>query len=314
MMASLSNTKRMTSWLRRLVKDRGAWVDKMSALRDFAKLTHKDGRPTLGFEDLVLDLRCQPWISRGVQREKRCREGHVLYLLGTGAYRLDDGWQCHGLPTKITRLPCKAGINRTGFHLGTRRYHCPTCQEDFCGTCALGSRFLGTVMKVDTKKLHMGPLSVMMRAMKDFVLENEEIVDDLRDVCECILRILERLRSPAEKELVMHVYTWCFLATLALMAVSCLLQSAYSAVLKWGFVALGSSVGSAVLLPGSMPVRRLQTAIRASRGLARCRELRSQGGCIRWHFFTPDLSSHVRSGPTLCGRLLPHCVDCRGIC
>jgi len=286
MMASLESSKRIITWLRRLVRDRGGWVDRMSNLTDFARLTHKDGHPTFSFDELVEDLCTREWISRRVQQEKRCQKGHVLCLLGTGAYRPDSGWCCHGMVSKGAHS-CEVGLNEVGLHLGTRRYHCPLCKVDCCAVCAHGGKRVGTVMKVDTSKLPMGG-SVIMRAIKDFVTENIDGLDSLKDLSDNVLKVMERLLNPGDAKLAFRVYSVSCVTTLALLVTSLLIDSTLGFIIRWAWLTCWIAVGSAVMLPQFMPFRRLSTAFRASQGLAKCRDLRAKGGCARWQFFSPD--------------------------
>merc|ERR1712066_977878 len=95
MVASLNNPARMNKWLRRLVTDRGGWVEKTSLLKEFSVLVFKDGHPTMDFDRLLEKLSRKTWIDWRVGRKRKCKEGHMLQLLGTGSYRPDDGWYCN---------------------------------------------------------------------------------------------------------------------------------------------------------------------------------------------------------------------------
>lgn len=292
--AALRSSKCMAKWLRRLVKDRGGWVDKMGCLSDFARLTHKDGRPTLSFEALLEDIGSRPWISWGVARGKHCREGHVLQLLGTGAFRMDGGWRCAGPPGQGEEA-CVAGVYKDGLHLGTKRYRCPACGLDFCGICAAGGRAPASLMRLDTSKL---PLSgtVMMRAMKDFVVEHEDLVEDCRELAEGALCALEQLCSPGEADLARRTYASCAATSAMLFVVRALLRSRAGPALLWFWSLAWMAVGCGLMLQQAAPVQRLRTAYRASADLARCQELRQRGGCARWQFFSPDASAALH-GP-----------------
>ena len=45
MVTFLKNTTGICVWLKRLVKDRGGWVEDYGELKDFAKRVHKHGKP-----------------------------------------------------------------------------------------------------------------------------------------------------------------------------------------------------------------------------------------------------------------------------
>merc|ERR1712032_962380 len=154
-------------------------------------------------------------------------------------------------------------------------------------------------MKVDTSKLPLGG-SVMMRAIKDFVTENEDILDSLKEVCDYALRAMERLLNPEEAKLAFRVYSVSCVATLTLLATSLLIDSTLGFILRWAWLTCWIAIGSAAMLPQLMPVRRLSTAYRASQGLTKCRHIRAKGGSTRWQFFTPDPA--FVSVPTATGR------------
>lgn len=286
MIASLNSSSRMVTWLRRLVKDRGGWVDNKSKLLEFSAKTLADGKPTMVFEELISQMSHQSWITWRVGRPKKCAEGHVMELLGTGSYRPDDGWCCQ-------EDTCEAGIVQEGLHLGVKRYRCSVCQTDFCGSCAIAigaktSSIVDFSGKVQTSKMPLGGTAII-RAMKDLVQNNEDLVEAVLNIAERILRQVERIRSPNQAVFAHQCYTMCGVAFLALVVIRLLLQTSTGYLLHWLWSLLWITLGSFVIFQRTLPIRRLKTAYFANEDFLRCQQIRARGGYRRWRFFEPDL-------------------------
>ncbi|CAK9071507.1 unnamed protein product, partial [Durusdinium trenchii] len=187
MVAFLQNSGGMAVWLKRLVKDRGGWIEDTPELKEFAKRLHHNGKPVLKFPDLLksLEEKDKTWISWQGKPKKCPHCGQVLEFWGNGAIRLDDGWCCYGLRSKNedgsrNGRVCAAGLHLSRKqHLGRQRYHCTRCADraseeelapgDMCGVCARGGRayYIASLLKT----LNQLPIwrTLLMKAIKEFI-------------------------------------------------------------------------------------------------------------------------------------------------
>ncbi|CAJ1445632.1 unnamed protein product [Effrenium voratum] len=306
MVAFLGNSKGMAVWLKRLVKDRGGWIEGVSAFKEFAKHLHKDGVPVQSFESLLETLQSQPWIAwHG--KQKKCHCGLTLECWGRGSIRLDEGWCCYGQRSRGQDMAkngrfCSLGLHlSTGHHLGRQRYHCTKCAQtrrvdetdgpapgNYCGKCARGNRGSYLVSLLDSSAMRQLPIwrSLFMKAVKEWLTDHEPFLDLARDLLKSAVRMLDWIRD--SEALHSSICTCCIGLSLTLYA------------LRWSlgedFVKLFLSILQLVVLFGgtvaflmyTAPARRLRTAYRAYQLLARCHRWRRRGGCQRWQFFRPS--------------------------
>ncbi|CAL1163698.1 unnamed protein product [Cladocopium goreaui] len=305
MVAYLKNSGSMAFWLKRLVKDRGGWIEDRTELKEFAKRLHKDGRPAMKFQELVDSLQEKSWITWQAKAKKCPQCHHVLEFWGNGAIRLDDGWCCYGLRSKNQDSRngrfCSQGLHCvSGQHLGRQRYHCTKCarrgasldppQGDVCGVCARGGRGYYLTSFLDSPTLNQLPMwrSLPVKTLKELIGELEPTLDLARHLVKQVLRYLDHLRDPQNEESYGRVCAVCISSSGALYALRCLMGDSFLSLLFGALKLAILLVGTGAFLLFTGPIRRLRTAYNASRLLARCHRWRLRGGCQRWKFFRPS--------------------------
>jgi len=248
MVAYLRSTGSVAFWLKRVVKDRGGWIEDRSELKEFAKKIHKDGKPAVKFHNVIESLQEKPWIKWQAQPKKcpQCR--HVLEFWGNGAVRLDEGWCCYGLSSKNQEGSrngrfCSQGLHWTkGQHLGRQRYHCTKCARhgletvhepplgDLCGVCARGGRGYYLTSLLDSNTLNHLPMwrSLPMKTLKEIISELEPVLDVARDLVKRILRHLDHLRDTQNEEIYGHACAVCISSSGTLYALNSLLAILFS--------------------------------------------------------------------------------------
>jgi len=275
MVAAFDSTKRMVTWLERIISEHGGRPKMPQELHELAKLTFQDGRPTLPFDALLAELRQVPWIAwsrRGYLRQ--CQYGHDLVLLGSGSYQQDCVWRCCGDSSGECSEIDRASI---GLHLGVDRYHCAICKIDVCDSCVSGQRESFFLEKV--------PVPVCgLETLRASVHEMEDSVKGVRILLDGILRNLGKLLNPNQKEAALYAYLSCAVTSVALAGLHLLLQSHFAWLLQLSWLV----AGTLVFTRRALWARRLVTVYRATRDFVAIHAMRARGGTADWAFFSPD--------------------------
>lgn len=274
MVAAFNSSERICIWLQRLIDDRGGKVKVPQELAEFAKLTFRDGRIALYFETLLTELQGTRWITWNKGKEKRCSEGHVLELWGSGSYQQHHLWRCHGNDPECII----AGYGHLGLHLGVSRYHCRICQKDLCKDCAVGERESSMLSTVAVPILGF-------ESLKETVSEVQETVKSARDCLMAALQYIDVLLVPTAKAGAWTMYGSSLLASCMLGIFITFAGARFANLACVSFQALCFIMGAAVLTQQTAWARRLAAVSRANWDFLAARKQRAKGGCASWAFY-----------------------------
>jgi len=303
LVVSLGDARKLQVWMIRLITDHGGWVTDRDQLLTYSKrleygmYTKLEGTPS--FEEMIEELQSQEWITWHVHSRRRCShcsDQPYLEFWGSGAYREDnEGWICasgeaHCLDV-VADQGRKLGRRRAcqkGLHLGVPRYHCPGCHLDFCGEC-VAFEHGGAMASITETMMSVPLLGSLFDRVQEYLLDLMAKVDECSRMAEVTLYMMERLMRADEKRLARNIYLACFVACFFFTVISFELHATISFILLQIWKALLVLIGLFLLLQEFGPLRRAMIAYGATNEYRKLQQLRKDGGCHNWKFYTEEL-------------------------